>query len=220
MDAMHGAQECGDDAAAYVLGALEPGEVAPFRRHLETCVACRDEVQSLQHVADALPMAAPQYSIPRGLRRRVLAEVRSDSRTARTGWLPRPALSPRFAAALAAVAALVVVGAVELAGSGGPSTRIVTATVGAAQVRITGGHAELLVRRLPAPSSGHIYEVWIQRGTHAPSPTNALFSVTRAGAGDVDVPGDLRGVTTVMVTQERAGGTQHPTSAPVIVAHL
>jgi hypothetical protein len=33
---------CGEDAAAYVLGALEPAEVEAFRRHMVDCGACRE----------------------------------------------------------------------------------------------------------------------------------------------------------------------------------
>ncbi len=227
MSEMPGTQDCGGDAAAYVLGALEPNEAEAFRRHIEGCVVCRDEVESLRHVADALPLSAPQHPVRRGFRRQVLAEVRADARATRRdrararapirgAWLPRPAL----AAGLAAVIALAVVGGVEIANSGGPSTRVVEASLGQAQLRVTGTHAELVVDHLPAPAPGHIYEVWLQRGAGAPSPTKALFSVTSSGAGDVDVPGSIRGVNTVMVTQEPAGGTVKPTSNAVIIAHL
>jgi anti-sigma factor RsiW len=227
MSEMPGTQDCGGDAAAYVLGALEPSEAEAFRRHMNECVVCRDEVESLGHVADALPMSAPQHPVPRALRRRVLAEVRADARATRRGraragaripgsWLPRPAL----AAGLAAVVAIAVVGGVEIANSGGPSTRVVEASLGQAELRVTGTHAELVVNHLPAPAPGHIYEVWLQRGAHSLSPTKALFSVTSSGTGDVDVPGNLRGVNTVLVTQEPAGGSPVPTSKAVIVAHL
>ncbi len=43
-----------------------------------------------------------------------------------------------------------------------------------------------------------------------PQPTDALFTVTRAGAGSVEVPGSLRGVREVMVTSEPLGGSSAP----------
>jgi hypothetical protein len=58
------------------------------------------------------------------------------------------------------------------------------------------------------------------RGTTAPAPTSALFGVTASGDGDVDVPGNLKGITEVLVTPEPAGGSQTPTHAPVIRAVL
>jgi hypothetical protein len=96
----------------------------------------------------------------------------------------------------------------------------VTGSPGTAEVRVAGGHAELIVRHLSPPPAGRIYEVWLKRAGQPPSPTSALFSVTTTGAGDVGVPGDLGGVSEVLVTQEPAGGSLVPTDAPVIVATL
>jgi anti-sigma-K factor RskA len=218
--------DCGGEVAAYVLGALEPDEADGFRRHMDTCVVCRDEVMAFQQVADALPMSAQQHSIPRGLRRRVLSEVRADAagrqqtasgrsrQRARTRTRPRTAM----AGGLAAVAVVAVAAVIAL--SSQSATDVFHASVGAASVHVSGDHAELVVVHLPQPPSGRIYEVWLRRGNAPPTPTKALFGVTAAGAADVDVPGNLAGVSVVMVTQERAGGSLHPTSAPVIVAHI
>jgi anti-sigma-K factor RskA len=68
--------------------------------------------------------------------------------------------------------------------------------------------------------SGRVYEVWMQRGTSAPVPTHSLFDVPHDGSASVALPGDLHGVRVVMVTLEPAGGSPHPTSAPVITAKL
>jgi hypothetical protein len=126
------------------------------------------------------------------------------------------------AAAGLAVAAALVVG-LELGSSGSSSTRVIAATVsgspGSAQLRVTGSRAELIVRSFPLPAPGHIYEVWeLRSGARVPSPTRTLFSVSSSGAGDVGVPGDLKGVSRVLVTQEPAGGSRVPTRPPVIVA--
>ena len=77
---MNGHLECSTgDAAAYVLGALEPHEVEPFRHHLASCAICRDEVAALQVVADMLPSAVSPSEVPRGLRKRVLATVYDEA---------------------------------------------------------------------------------------------------------------------------------------------
>lgn len=220
---MSGIHDCGADAAAYALGALEPDEAERFKAHLEDCVVCRDELTAFQQVTDALPMAAPQHAVPRRLRRRVLGEVRSDARhnetraaadTRRTVPRIRPAWAGALAGAVAvAVAVVIVVGS-------GSSTRVISASVGHAQLRISGGHAELIVDRLPQAANRHIYEVWLERAGGQPQPTTALFGVTRSGTADVGVPGNVHGVSEVMVTQEPAGGSPHPTTNAVIVAHL
>lgn len=221
---MAGTHDCAGDAAAYVLGALDAEEVEAFRRHLDECVVCRDEVASLQQTVDALPMAARQVAVPAGLRGRVLSEVRADAKRARRAEperRPRWSISrPALALGTLAAVAIAVFAGVELASNGASSTRVYDASLGHAQLRVSGDHAELVVHDLKQPSPGWIYEVWLKRGSAAPSPTHALFSVTKAGDGSVDVPGNLRGVTTVMVTQEPAPGTLVPTTAPVIVTNL
>jgi anti-sigma-K factor RskA len=228
MDPIGHERDCGDDVAAYALGALSEAEAEAFRRHLETCVVCRDELAVFEQVVNALPMSAPAYDPPPGLRRRVLRAVAEEPRphTPRAARarpsvrLRRPAMAFGSAAVALAVAAVVVVLAV---GSGSSHTRVVTAQVtgrGSASLRVSGGHNELVLHRFAAPPAGKIYEVWLQRGSGAPSPTKALFSVNAQGDAEVDVPGSLHGVSHVLVTPEPAGGSPHPTHAPVIAAAL
>ena len=220
-----GPRECGEDVGAYVLGALTEEEAAGFRRHLGDCVLCREEVASLQLAADALPLTAPQLPPPRRLRRRLKAQIRKRGDTVPATARARAALSGRAGMALAgALAAAVVAGALVLSSAGSSTVRLVQASVtpasATAAVRLTDGHAELIVEHLPQPPSGKIYEVWLKRGGQAPSPTDALFGVTSAGAGAVAVPGDLHGVSEVLVTPEPLGGSLVPTHPAVIVARL
>jgi anti-sigma factor RsiW len=216
--------DCSGEAAAYVLGALDRAEAEAFVSHMARCVVCRDEVAALRDVVDSLPLAAPQYSVPRRLRRRVLSAARAEPRKAERPSARRiDLLRPLRAAAVVATLALAIVGVVELAlGSGG--VRVVPARVAAAaaraEVRLAGGRAELVVHHLPPPGVGHIYEVWLKRGDAPPTPTSTLFSVTSGGSGAVGVPGSLRGVSEVLVTPEPAGGSLVPTRPPVIVAQL
>ncbi len=228
------ARGCGrnGDVAAYALGALDPAEVEQFRTHLESCAACRDDLAGFRQVVDVLPMAPPQHPVPRRLRRRVLTAVRNDARRLQQGErphrrlpiaqrLPRPALA---LAALLAVAAIIV-GGIELGSrSGSPPTRVFQAKVtgerGSAKVKVTGGHAQLIVRDFSPPPPGKIYEVWLSRTGHNPTPTGVLFSVTASGDSDVDVPESVHGVDALLVTPEPAGGSSAPTHAPVIAAKL
>jgi anti-sigma-K factor RskA len=224
--------DCAGDAAAYVLGALEVSEAEGFRRHLNRCVVCRDEVAAFRQVVDELPMAAPQHQLPSRLRRRVMRDVRGERRVVAQRakrrqpqvlsgrFVPRPAL----AGALLAAAALAIFGGLELASGGGAGIRVIHASVttvpGSAQLRIDGAHAKLIVRNLSPPPAGRIYELWIKHGQEAPRPTRVLFTVTAGGAAEVGVPGDVRGANTIMVTQEPVGGSLVPTHAPVIVAQV
>ena len=212
-------RECGEDAAAYVLGALEPGEAEAFRRHLADCAACQKDVAELEQVTGSLADATPRYAVPRELRGRVLREVRATpkaqaSRPTRS-WSPRIAWGG--AVAVAAVVVIAVVLVVALSG-GGSSTRTIQASTGSAELQIADGRADLIVHRLPTLPAGRIYEMWVQRGSATPTPTGTLFAVTSSGTAAVGVPGGVSGVSAVMVTQEPSGGTPAPTTAPVIVA--
>jgi len=225
---MSGTHDCGGDAAAYVLGALEPSETEAFRKHLDGCAVCRDEVAALRGVVQALPMAAPSHSASPQLRRRVMQAVREEpnARTARRRW-PRVAgrwSGARIAlAAATAAAAVIAVLAVSLSG-GGAAERLIPARVagiaGSAQLRVAGGRGELIVRRLSPPPRGKVYEVWLKAGGAPPTPASVLFSVNSHGSADVGLPDSLRGVSQVMVTAEPSGGSKVPTESPVIVASL
>jgi len=225
-------RDCGMDAAAYVLGALEPEELEAFRAHMATCVVCRDEVGAFQEVVDTLPLLAPSQPVPRGLKRRVMAGAKAEPREPSGAWakrspfrLPRISVAipnPALIASVLVLAVVIAVGGVALS-SGGGSTDVYSASVvgpGAAKLKVTGGRGELVVSGMPAPPRHDIYEVWLQRGKQAPAPTTALFGVTSNGSASVGVPGDLRGIDQVMVTPEPPGGSKVPTHAPVIVAHL
>jgi hypothetical protein len=134
-------------------------------------------------------------------------------------------LLPGFAGALA-LGVGVAVGVLAFNSSSSVRTEMIPAAVLAsghhatAELRKVGSHLELVVVGLPAPPSGRIYEVWLEHGSEPPLPTDALFSVTKTGSGSVGVPGNIRGVSKVLVTDEPLGGSLKPTRTPVIVGSV
>ncbi|MFZ0970856.1 MAG: anti-sigma factor [Solirubrobacteraceae bacterium] len=221
-DQIANGRTCGEDAAAYALGALEPSELEAFRRHLRDCAACQKDVAEFEQLTGALPDTSVRYEVPKDLRRRVMQEVRATPK-AQAASRPAPVRSWRpviaWGGGFAAVVIIAVVLVVALS-SGGSSTRTIQASTGSAELQITGGRGDLIVHRLPQLPAGRIYEMWVQRGNATPTPTGTLFGVRANGSAAVGVPGSLSGVSAVMVTQEPAGGTPAPTTAPVIVASL
>ncbi len=216
--------------AAFALGALDSTEADAFRRHLETCTVCQEELTAFQQVVNELPLSAAPHKAPAAIRRRVMREVYADARARTPAGPARPARRlawrvPRPALALGVtllVAVAVVVGLVS-GSSSGPTPRVVTAQVvgpGTAQLRIVSGRASLVVHHFAQPPSGKIYQVWLVHGKNAPSPTMALFSPTSAGNAVEEVPGNLKGVSSVLVTPEPMGGSLHPTHTPVISVPL
>jgi anti-sigma factor RsiW len=227
--------ECGTDVAAYALGSLDEFERCTFERHLATCAVCSDELVAFDQVIVALAEDAPHQRAPADLRRRVLAEVhqdgtpssRAESQAPRSPRHRPPAKRlrrPALALCALLVAAAGVAGTLGLRSSPGRKTQVIQARVigssGSAEVRRASGHTELVVHDLAPPPSGEIYQVWLNRAGRRAQPTTALFNVTDPGDAQVDVPGDLRHITQIMVTPEPAGGTQIPTHPAVITAQL
>jgi hypothetical protein len=223
------------DAAAYVLCALEENEAHAFGEHLATCSSCREEVAQLQSVADALAAGVSRTTVPQGLGARIMAPVYAEAELLKAAGHEadrvaparsvRRGLIPAFATAFALGVGLLV-GTFAINTGSDERTEVIRAVVVApghratADLRKVGSQLQLVVEGMPAPPPGRIYEVWLERGSAAPVPTDALFSVTRSGNGSVGVPGDLRGVGHVLVTAEPLGGSLKPTRTPVIVAKV
>lgn len=228
-----------EQAAAYVLHALEHGEAERYREHLDGCSVCRAEVSSLQPIVDSLPASTPRMFAPEVLRERVMASVRSEAELAHTADAHSDRSQParprrrlrggrsRLLTAAVAMGAGLLIGALAInTGSQPPATHVTPAQLTSAPsgayavLRQVGGRAELVIAGLSPPPPGKIYELWIAREGAAPQATDALFGVTHRGSASVNVPGDLAGIRHVLVTAEPLGGSPHPTSTPIIVATL
>jgi anti-sigma-K factor RskA len=225
-----------EDIGAFLLGALANGEHEQFERHLAGCHVCQDELERLKGAADALPRSVEQYEPPTSLKIALMEQVYAEAAPERAprrrplaerlglGRLAR--LSPQVA--VVATALVLVVGVLAGYGisalTGDDGSRSIVASVDKARVgdgRATlvvpedgSSGAQLRVSSMPQPQPGRVYEIWYQRGRQVePGP---LFSVDRNGNGVGAVPGDLAGVTAVLVTREQAGGARQPSEPPVI----
>jgi anti-sigma-K factor RskA len=227
-----------DTLAAYLLGALPDAEVEEFEGHLAGCERCRDEAASLQAAVDVLPVAVPPVSPPTELKSRVMSVVESEAellqaagseadRPARRrrrglrGLFPRPVITAAAAAAALAVGVVAGVAIVGDDGGGGQRTlaaRVtdpLAATTARASLVVDGSRAKLVVRGMPAPESGRVYQVWLKRGDRVPVPAGATFMLR---SGDVAIPRAVRDGDQVMVTSEPEGGSPVPTRQPIVVA--
>ena len=233
-----------ENVASYVLGALPDDEHDRFDAHLATCEDCRAAVAELQGAADALPLATVQLQPPPELKDRIMSVVRSEAqlRQAAEGVAPTPAPAPakqpwwrrRFlglgpipaAVAASLIVAVLVAGGILLANGGGDQTRtvqgqvlIASAPTARAAVKLSDDATKLTVSGMPAPPEGKVYQVWLKPPMQAPRPTKALFRVDSRGDADVEIQDSrLKGIEQVLVTAEPDGGSQAPTSDPVIAA--
>lgn len=235
-------------SGAYALDALEPDEAAEFRRHLQVCQVCCDEVRELRKAAarmaelDAVP-APPE------LRRRVMSAVdrtpqeppsrpvvdlgsrRTDSDGNGTGAEPGPRRwLPRLLAAAAAVAivgggvwavdglrsedpALTTAAQQVFGAEDARTVTVETANGGKLKVAVSPERNEMAVdtRELPELDDEHVYQIWAVHGTEMVSA--AVLEDIEDGAA-MGMPGED---TQVAFTIEPKGGSEEPTTDPIVV---
>jgi anti-sigma factor RsiW len=223
-----------EDLAAYMLDALEPPEAVEMERHLEGCERCQGEMRWLTAAVRTLPESVEALEPPRRLRESLLAEARADARSARPGsegrrsflpaWLRGGAARPqrmRFAAGFAALA-LAIAGAAgyELGqdgpGSGGPARTVVTRQVDGIAVKMIqeGDRGTLELANVHQLPPDRVLQGWVlRRGKVEAVP--ALLVPDRKGHAETTIA-DMRGVEEVMVTEEPRGGSDTPTSKPIL----
>ena len=215
---------CGEDVAAYALGALDDVQAHRFERHLAECELCRADLATLTPVVQTLPATAEPVDPPPELKKRIMAVVEAEAserraaeRGPRRSWLP----SFRWAPALAAGACALVLAAVLVTRGGGDDAETFTASVApqgaAAEMTVADDGGTLKVEGMPAPPNGRVYQVWTQHGNEAPEPTSALFTPRGDGTASVAVTGDMDDVDRVLVSDEPQGGSERPSSAAHIV---
>jgi anti-sigma-K factor RskA len=229
-----------EDVAAHMLGALEPAEAVELERHAEGCERCQAEIRWLTPAINALPESVERLEPPRELRERVMAEVRFDAapvdaqadEQAATGlfgraaaWLRELGSGPMglrpvvgFAAAVlvvAAVAGFAIGGGLGSDEGGQTSTVVAGKAPGVTAKVVSDGDSGTLhldnVKQLP---SDRVLEAWVQRDGEVES-VEALFVPDRKGKASTELP-DMDGVEVVMVTTEPEGGSESPTSAPIV----
>jgi anti-sigma-K factor RskA len=215
-----------DDMAAYVLGALEPEEAAELERHLEGCTECRAELRWLQPAVDLLPEKVERIGAPAGLRARIVEQVREEASGAGTdsprqmpfggrwlqGW--RPVAAAGLAAlVLAAVAGYAVRGG-DSAGGGATTIAVGEAPAVTAKLVMEGDSATLKLANVEAMAGDRVLEAWVQREGEVER-AGGLFVPDRAGQATATIP-DMAGVEAVMVTAEPRGGSEAPTSVPMV----
>jgi anti-sigma-K factor RskA len=223
-DALH------DLTAAYALDALDAEDARRYEAHLARCERCQSELAELSESAGALAYAADAPTPSPDLRARILNRARDERPNVvplRSRWL-------RPLSAAAAVAACAAIGlglwAFSLSGKldrseahlaaqqrvaqilAQPGSRTISFSRGTLVVGPDGKGA-LLLNKLAEPGSGRTYEAWVADGG-APQPAG-LF----AGGTTIAVPLDqpVRDGATVMVTEEKAGGTEAPSRAPFLI---
>ena len=221
-----------DLTAAYALDVLDSEEAREYEAHLAHCDRCRSELASLSETATALAYATEAPAPPPELRARILQQARSE----RSNVVP---LRPRWSIPVAAVAAVAACAAIGLgiwaaslsskldrrndalaaqqrvaAILAEPASRHIAFEDGRGTLVVTPmGEGVLVLRRLQPAPAGKTYEAWVASGG-SPEPAGTF------DGGNAIVLMRLERLVpegaAVMITEEKDGGTDAPTSQPFL----
>ena len=217
--------------AAYALGAVPDEEIPAIRAHILSCEECFAEAESYADTLAALSSAAGEAPLPAGFADRVLEQATGGSaepaRAPRRRWSPR--WSPGLALAGAALTLLFVATGVALLDAVDDRARyqeVIAAMVHDEDaIELTGpGGAEAIVSQtdrgavLVAVDLGEAppnrdYQLWLMKDG---VPTAAETFDVEDGIVIVESQHDLDGFDGAAVTVEPEGGSEQPTTQPVI----
>jgi anti-sigma-K factor RskA len=227
-----------DERAAYLLDALDDRERIEFETHLVGCDRCRAELRWLQPAVDVLPACVEQLEPPAELRNRILGAIEADAgpEAARRNSRPAPRqtfwsrISSRTAlTGLATVVALAIgiAGGYALSDDSDDSANVATTIPvepTAPAIRATADIVQhndtytLDVSHMPELRSGDVYQVWMRNGKQLEPST--LFVLSRDGTAHIVLPSQTGAADEMLVTREPSGGSQEPTSAPLVSATI
>jgi anti-sigma-K factor RskA len=222
----NGHERRSDEIAAFLLGALEPGEAAELERHLAGCEECRTELEWLRPAVQLLPESVQRVEPPRELRGRLMEQVRSEAeapaphrsrRWSIGGWSLRPAAGLAALVLVVAAVAAYAIGSGDSSDSGGAKTTTVVEGHSpgvVAEVVRDGGSGTLHLANLHQLPSDKVLQAWVERDGRVVS-AKTLFVPNQDGTASATID-DMEGVKTVMVTAEPRGGSVQPTSAPIV----
>ncbi len=222
-----------DLTAAYALDALDPAEERAYEAHLAQCELCRAELAELRETVASLAYGVDTPEPPARLRSRILAQAGAEQ----TNVVPMPRrwtapAAVAFAAAAAAVAIGLGIWASSLSDrldhaevTQQQSERVadILATEGTVSTNLDGrgklivtpsGEGALVLNRLEPPAPGHVYEAWVSEGGK-PRPAGLFKPGRKVTAFPLTIPVPTGAA--VMVTEEKAGGTDLPTSVPLFL---
>jgi anti-sigma factor RsiW len=221
------------ELSAYLLGALDPGEAAELERHLAGCEDCRVELAWLRPAARILPESVERREAPPQLRTRIMAEVRAEAQGRQLGRSGRRALgdfwpwiadrSPVPLRPVAGFAAIVLIAAgigayaIRDGDSGSGATTVVAGKAPGVTAKMVreGDSGTLRLANVSRLRADDVLQAWVRRGERIESAEASLFVPNHNGTA-IAVIEDMQGVNAVMVTAEPRGGSEFPTSDPLI----
>jgi anti-sigma factor RsiW len=211
-------------SALYALDVLDDEQRASFERHLAECERCQAELAGLRDAAGSLAFAVEGPVPPPELRARILDAAHAEGQNV-VALRPRRSFTVSVAAAVAVGASAAAVAFGVWAASLHRSLSHERATVSvlsdtrARHIPLRGARGQLVVAPsgaavlavdLPKLPKGKTYEMWVADPDVRPA---GVFS-----GGTTKLRLRVRRGAQVLVSVERAGGTDAPTTSPIVSA--
>ena len=218
----------------FVLGGLEPEEEAEVRHHLALCPSCRDELEGLEKVSQALKAAPALVDPPGYLKDAILSRVRAEkpSSSSDRGSKIRHLILPTAAAsALVAILALGIVFG-WLTESPVVAVQLIPPPELSEELQAEGEEywgvaephpqtfgnqqVELKLNNLEEPNPGSFYELWFVSGERYIS----AGGFTTGGLGETNVylaaPPETRNYRTLLITEEPSDNETAPSEKVIL----
>lgn len=215
--------------APYVLGALTADELRVVRGHILSCDECMIEADGYARDTSSLLLAVDPTPVPEGFEGRVLARVAEE----RAVTSPAPRTKRRWSLATV-MSVVLLITTVALGGALidarsdlAEDERALTALVGSEGLELTGPNGAdakivpvdngsvFVASGLPEPPGGRTYQLWLMRGDEV---TSAGTFDSSGGVTRIEVPRGVEQFDDAAVTVEPAGGSEEPTSEPVMTS--
>ena len=215
---------------AYALNALDDTERAEVEAHLDSC-RLHAEALAFERTAARLAEAAPEREPPTTLRDRIVAaavQQRAAPPTpiAAAGRPPPMRARPRFVPyALAAAIAVLIVWFVSWNVLSDSDEGAIVRTASSNGINITlvytpsDAAASISLDGLPAIGSDQTYQLWTI-GPGALPVSAGLLERLDDGTAAQSLSGSFEGGTTFAITVEPGGGSEQPTTAPLIATEI
>ncbi|MEO6196659.1 MAG: anti-sigma factor [Dehalococcoidia bacterium] len=233
-------QEVDELSGAYALRALPPDEMSSVAAHVAGC-ARHAELRDLEQSAAAMAFTAPEIEPPPGLRDRIVGAVRAEQQARSSprlapekdqrrgffsGW-SWPRLAPYgFAAALILLLSGLLAADIATRGSDGNNGGTVvldlqpTSGDASGQIIILEDQGIAIVQAdgLEPLTEDQTYQMWALTDGE---PTGiGLFAADTDGSASSIVEVDLSNADAGAVTIEPAGGSELPTTEPILATDL
>ena len=216
--------------APYVLGVIPEDEAGAIRSHIVTCDECMADAERFAEAAASLTHLVGAEELPAGFEKRVIAAVRPEGEPA----LP-PKRKPVLRRVLAGAVALLVIAVAALTGAwldvrndldesqtlaealfnSVPGVELNGAAAGQAKLITSEDGAVFVARDMQPAPGGSTYQLWyLDDGV----PSSAGTFDTSRGVAVLRVPRGFEGHDAAAVTIEPIGGSEQPTTEPILAS--